>query len=161
MVITRPANGNFDAVLVQTSPLEQFPEGRKLLSGRPIYTVFLAMGTAKEWAMYFCLPGDPGGAADPGERVVRLPSPAPVRPPYPTRMIRAGVTLPSYQKYVLVHGFVTEGGQIRDVRVVPPVNPETGAALIASLNGWVFRPAARDNVPVTVEFLMSIPAAGL
>ena len=34
--IIRPPTGNFDAVVVQTSPVDQYPESRGLLSGRPI-----------------------------------------------------------------------------------------------------------------------------
>jgi hypothetical protein len=160
-VIIRPADGNFDAVVVQTSGLDQFPEGKNLLSGKPIYTVYISLDTAKDWAMYFCIPGEKAPAADAGSNVLKLTQPAPVRAPYPTKMIRPPISLPSYQKYVLVHGLVGDNGQFRELRVVPPVRADTAQALIASLAGWVFRPATRDGVSVTVEFVISIPAAGL
>src|SRR5207237_10506158 len=38
-VIIRPPDGNFDAVVVQSSGLDQFPETKNLLTGRPTYTV--------------------------------------------------------------------------------------------------------------------------
>jgi hypothetical protein len=161
MMISRPPTGTFDAVLVQSSPLEQFPDGKNLLSGRPIYTVFVTMGTAKDWTLFFCLPGDNprGNAAE--SRVVEIKKDTPIGAPYPYQMARPQITLPAYAKYVLVHGLVDETGKFRELRVIPPVAQQTGSSLIASLNQWVFRPATRDGVPVAVEFLLSVPAAGL
>jgi len=160
-VITRPADGNFDAVVVQSSGLDQFPESRNMLSGRPIYTVYISLDTAKDWAMYFCVPGEKPPASDAAASVLKLTPPANVRAPYPTKMIRPQISIPSYQKYVLVHGLIGDNGEFRELKVVPPVKAETAQALIASLSGWVFRPASRDGASLTVEFVLSIPAAGL
>ena len=160
-VITRPATGNFDAVVVQSSPLGLLPEGRYVLSGRPVYSVYLALGAAKEWIFYFCMPKGDGQEADGNSAIIQLTQLMAVRAPYPTRMARPGVKLPSYQKYFLVHGYVTTSGRFRDARVVAPGEPETDQAILASLAGWEFRPADKDGVPVVVEFLLAIPSAGL
>ena len=45
--------------------------------------------------------------------------------------------------------------------MVRPIKPETDAALIASLSGWEFRAATKDGVAIVVEFLLSVPVAGL
>ena len=160
-VITRPATGNFDAIVVQTSPLNQYPESRGLLTGRPIYSAYVSVGTAADWTFYFCIPGEkPAASSD--TRVVQLGAPAaPVKAPYPTKLIRPGVALPSWEKYVLVHGYVNEQGRFEGLRVVRSTLPGTDQALLASLAGWEFRAATRDGVAVMVEFLMSIPAKGL
>jgi hypothetical protein len=160
-VIIRSADGNFDTVIVQSSPLDLFPEGRHLLTGRPVYIVYVAVGTAKDWVLYFCVDG--GKAQDPGNGtgVVQLTSAPLVRAPYPTRIVRPKVSLPKYQKYVLLHARVTEGGRFSDTRVVNPGVAETDRAILEAVNGWEFRPANRDGVPVVVEVLLAIPAAGL
>ena len=54
----RSSNGTFDAVVVQSSSTDPFPESKELLTGRPIYTVYVALGTPKDWALYFCVPGE-------------------------------------------------------------------------------------------------------
>jgi len=46
VVITRAPTGNFDAMVVQTTPLDQYPESRGLLSGRPIYSVYISVGAS-------------------------------------------------------------------------------------------------------------------
>jgi hypothetical protein len=150
-VFVRPATGEFDAVVVQTSPLDQFPEGRNLLSGRPIYSVYISIGAAKEWAFFFCVP----------EEKPATGSPTPVRAPFPTRLVRPALALPSYQKYVLVHGFVTTAGRFQGMRVVGAFRPDMADMLLASLNSWEFRAATRDGVPIAVEVLLSIPSGGL
>lgn len=159
-LIIRPATGTFDAVIVQSNPLDQFPESKGLLTGRPIYTVYISVGTPKDWALYFTMPGDAPPAA--GARSVNLGSSAPVQPPYPTRMLRPEIeTPPPYFKYILVHGFVNAAGRMENLSVVRPIKPATDQAVVASLATWEFRAATRDGVKTPVEFLLSIPVSGL
>ncbi|HEX5430827.1 MAG TPA: hypothetical protein VFW83_02575, partial [Bryobacteraceae bacterium] len=158
VVITRPANGIFDAVVVQTGV--GIPEGKDLLSGRPVYTVYIPVGAPKEWALYFCVPGEKP-PPDSGTRVVQISNAAPVRAPYPFRIVRPAIVLPAYERHVLIHGFVSDAGRFRDLKIVGEMLPQTSQALLASLNGWEFRAATRDGVPITVEFLLAIPAKGL
>jgi hypothetical protein len=87
--------------------------------------------------------------------------PETVRAPYPTKIIQPRISVPSYEKHLLVHGFVAANGQFRDLRVVPPVKPDTAQTLVAALSGWVFRPASREGSAVEVEFVLAIPVAGL
>jgi len=158
--IIRPPTGNFDAVVVQTSPVDQYPESRGLLSGRPIYSVYIPMGTARDWTLFFCVPGEKPASGN-GPVVVLTPLGAPVKAPYPTKLIKPAITLPSYEKYVLVHGMVNKDGHFESLRLVRPVKPETDQALLTALAGWEFRAATRDGVAIAVEFLLSIPAKGL
>ena len=88
-------------------------------------------------------------------------APPPVKAPFPTRVVRPPITLPSFQKYILVHGFVTAEGRFENLSIVRPVLPATDQAVLASLTGWEFRAATKDGVAVAVEFLLSIPARGL
>jgi len=159
-VIRRPANGNFDALVVQTTPLNQYPESRTLLTGRPIYSVYFSLGTPSDWTFYFCIPGEKPASSN--TSVIQLGPPAtPVKAPYPTKLVRPEIALPSWEKYVLVHGYVNEEGRFEGLRVVRSIQPGTDQALLASLSGWEFRAATKDGVGVMVEFLLSIPAKGL
>jgi hypothetical protein len=160
VVITRPQTGNFDAMVVQTTPINQYPEGRGLLTGRPIYSVYFSVGTPADWTFYFCIPGEKPATSN--SSIIQLGPPAtPVKAPYPTRLVRPDIALPSWEKYVLVHGYVNEQGRFEGLRVVRSIQPGTDQALLASLSGWEFRAATKDGVGVMVEFLLSIPAKGL
>ncbi|MCU1339139.1 MAG: hypothetical protein JWO19_4720 [Bryobacterales bacterium] len=155
----RASNGSFDAVVVQSSSTDPFPESKELLTGRPIYTVYVALGTPKDWALYFCVPGEKELTA-PGN-VVKMGTAIPVQAPYPTTLVRPDVAVPSFYKQVLIHGYVTAAGHVENLKVVRPIKPETDQALLSSLSRWEFRPATRDGVNIGVEFVLSIPVAGL
>ena len=159
-VILRSANKTFDAVVVQTSGIDQFPESKDLLTGRPIYTVYISLGTTKDWALYFCVPGEKPAPIT-GTRVVQLGAAVPVQAPYPTRLIVPDVNVPAFYKYVLVHGTITAAGRFENLRVVRPDKMVSSDAVIATLSGWEFRSATRDGVKIAVEFLLSIPVGGL
>jgi hypothetical protein len=155
----RASNGTFDAVVVQSTSGDPFPDSKDLLTGRPIYTVYVALGTPKDWALYFCVPGekDPSTSGN----VVKMGTAVPVQAPYPTTLVRPDVAVPSFYKQVLVHGYVTASGRVENLKVVRSIKPETDQALLSSLARWEFRPATRDGVNIGVEFVLSIPVAGL
>ena len=160
LTINRPPAGTFDAVVVQSSPVDQYPESRGLLSGRPIYSVYVSMGTARDWTLFFCVPGEKPQSGN-GPVVVLGPMGAPVKAPFPLKTLKPTIKLPSYEKYVLVHGLVNKDGKFEGLKLVRPVRPETDQALLAALASWEFRAATRDGVAIAVEFLLSIPATGL
>ena len=85
----------------------------------------------------------------------------PIQAPYPTTLVRPNVVVPSFYKEVLVYGYVTASGHMENLKLVRPIKPETDQALLASLSRWEFRPAKRDGVNIGVEFVLSIPVAGL
>ena len=146
----RPNDGQFDAVVVQNTPIDQFPEGRGLLTGRPIYSVYVSLGTPKDWTLYFCVPGStPGDTA------------AAVLAPYPTLLERPSITLPAFFKYVLVQATVDESGRFQNARVVRSSRPDADKALLAALANWEFRPASREGKKIAVEVLLHVPVDGL
>ncbi|MBI1899104.1 MAG: hypothetical protein HYZ57_21160, partial [Acidobacteria bacterium] len=155
--LTRPSTGKFDAVVIQSNVLDQFPESKTLLTGRPVYTVYLPMGTAKDWILHFCIPGGEGGAGKQNGPVVRLSAGAPVQAPYPTIMLRPVIVLLPGERYVLLHGFITSEGRFEKLRIVKPGTAQTNELLLSSLPSWEFRPATRDGQPMRVEFLLAIP----
>jgi hypothetical protein len=149
-------------VVTQSSSLDQFPEGKGLLTGRPIYSVYVSVESSKDWTLFFCVPGEKPAPSEAGTRIVDLTETVPpIRAPYPTRMVRPNVTVPAYYKNILVHGFITESGRVDRLRIVRPVTPATDQAILAALAGWEFRGATRDGVQIAVEFVLSIPVSGL
>ena len=146
---------------MQSSPLDQFPESRGLMNDRPIYSVYVSLGTAMDWTLFFCVPDAKLVSQGASASVVEIGAPAPVKAPFPTRLVRPSISLPSWQRYILVHGYVTADGLFGGLSIVKPLQPDTDQALLASLAGWEFRAATKDDEPVTVEVLLSIPAKGL
>jgi hypothetical protein len=152
-IIERSPSGNFDAVIVQASP-NPSAEG-SLLQGRPVYTVYIAVGTPKDWMLYFCVPGESASAST--GPVVRLNPSAVVRPPWPTHLVVPQMAPPAGEKYVLIHGSVDVTGKFQNLTIVRPLANGAADGLLNSLAAWEFRPATKDGVPVVVEALLSIP----
>jgi TonB family protein len=147
-------------VVVQNTPTDQFPESRGLLTGRPIYSVYVSLGTAKDWTLYFCVPGSAPNQQNQA-RVITLDTATPVLAPYPTLLEKPAITIPAFFKYVLVHATVNEDGRFQNLRVVRPTRPEADRALLAALANWEFRPASRQGSKIAVEVLLHIPVDGL
>lgn len=160
--VVTPKAGNFDMVVIQSSSLDQFPGGKDMLSGRPIYSVYISIGSSKDWTLFFCVPGQKSGQSVRGEVIVdSTQSAPPIKAPFPTRLVRPSVTIPSFFKYVLVHGYVTETGRFDRLKVVKASTPDADQAILASLAGWEFHGATKDGVAIPVEILLSIPVSGL
>ena len=137
--------------------------GARIVGDAAVDVLSLAYDSRKVEAgtLFFCVPGEKAASSKPGTEVVDLSETAPpIRAPYPTRMVRPSVVIPSYYKYVLVHGYITEAGRVERLRIVRPITPATDQVILASLADWEFRSATRDGVPLAVEFLLSIPAGG-
>jgi hypothetical protein len=152
----QPEGGRFDVVVVQTSPADVLPEGRGVLSGRPVYSVYLRVGSAKEWILQYCLPKP--GEEGPGrqEMVVVQGSPTPIGAPYPLKTARPEVAVEN-TRYILIHGYVDESGVFKDLRPVGVRSKQHAAEILAALKRWQFRPATKDGQPVLVEILLAIP----
>jgi hypothetical protein len=155
--IARPVDGRYDAIVVQSVPAEAVEETRKLLTGSPVYTVYLSVGTRKDWILQYCVPRDRVATVSPSGFVLQINNPTPVTAPWPTFMLRGPVAVRSGQPYVVVHGFVTDSGKMERFNIVRPGSDDTNELLMTALAGWQFRPAMQDGRPITVEFLLAIP----
>ena len=155
--VLHPAGGVFDVVVVQTSNSDAFAQGADALSGRPIYTVYLQVGAPKEWIMEYCLPNAAGPVQ--AGNLVNLGNPDPVTAPYPTVTVRPPEDWRHGSDYLLVHGFLDEGGRLRNMKILgsqTPQEPMTDAVL-QYLPYWEFRPAVVDGHPVKVEVILAVP----
>ena len=157
--VEHPVNGVFDVVIVSSNPLEGVVQTSGVLSGSPIYTVYVRTGSPKEWVLQYCVPGD-GPQTRLDGAVVLLGNPAPLRAPYP--LVTEVPPAESYpaSSYVAVYGFVSREGRFTDLRVLGPDRSGFGVKLLKYLDRWHFRPATRDGVPVQVEVVLAVPPTG-
>ena len=153
--IDHPAGGVVD-VVVQSTDLEGFAESAGVLSGKPIYSVFLAVGAAKEWILQYCIPLGEDQAAEVNGAVVRLGSSSPLSAPYPRVTFRPPLHHAA-GTHLMLHGFITPAGKFQELRLLGKGDPRTTGEAIAVLEEWEFRPATQDGSPVRVEILLAIP----
>jgi len=139
---------------VQPSPLEGLIESSGLLSGRPVYTVYLNVGAPREWTMQYCVPND---NLQTSANTIQLGNPAPVKAPFPrVTLLPPEDFLPKTARTIL-HGFLNDTGQFEELRAVRTEDGDVGALLAPFLHEWEFRPATRDGVPIEIEILLVVP----
>lgn len=154
--IVQPQNGTFDLV-IQTSSSDTLPDTEGILSGKPIYTVYITVGPGKRWIMQYCLPRE----TTPQQKavqstVVRLGAPPVLKAPFPVVMYRP-TKLPGDSNYLILHGFIDSNGDFDKLEIIRGGEPAANREVLAQLNRWGFRAASRDGVAVRVEILLAIP----
>jgi hypothetical protein len=155
--IEHPVTAVFDVVVEGAAPLAGQGAGAGVLSGKPVYTVYLPAGPGKQWMLQYCVPKQSGGPRISGG-VVSLGAEPPLRAPFPRTMIIPPAELLPDAGTVLVHGYIDAKGQFQELRAVSAAQTSLVAALLPHLQSWVFRPAVRGGAPVAVEVLLVIPA---
>ena len=156
---TNPGNGKFDVVILQSSPNENFTGGAAVLAGRPVYSVYIHVGTSRAWVLQFCLVAM---VKQPAEEttVVMLGKAERVEGPYPLSTVVPTVEAARSARHTLLHGYVGANGRFRDLRPVSETDLRA-QQMLPYLQEWEFRPATRDEQPVDVEVLLAIPPNGL
>jgi hypothetical protein len=153
--ITHPANGIFDVVVMQSSPSEELPEAAGLLTGNPVYTVYLNTGAEREWLLEYCVPGRTGSPSSAYE--VTVGDTAPVSPPYPiSTVVPTGVLRQRHTRHILLHVVLTASGRFRDMSAAD-AGSVVARQVLEVLGDWQFRPAMKENKPIDVEVLLAIP----
>ncbi len=151
--IVHPDNGVFDIVVSQA--FDTIPEAAGVLRGRPIYMVYLKVGTPKDWLLQYC-------TTDPAVRssgsVVTLGNPAPLKAPYPRVTLVPPASLLPTASRVILHGFLDVNGILQQLSAVAKEDAQIEFGLRPYLKQWEFRPATRDGRPIQVELLLVIPS---
>ena len=155
--MVHPVNNTFDVVVVQSSAAEAFPEGAGILTGKPVYTVYLQVGAPKEWLLEYTIPEVASDSPPGAGYVVRIENPAPLKAPYPLLTVVPPFTLEPRSSYLLVHGFLDIGGRFKQLTLLRQQDPRTGELVLPFLEKWEFRPATKDGRPILVEILLAIP----
>jgi len=154
--LEHPATGVFD-VVVQSADADGFPESAGVLTGRPVYSVYLSVGGPKEWVLQYCIPAGESQTAEVSAGVVRLSSPSPLVAPYPRVTFRPSVNKRPGVQYVIVHGLLETSGRLEELRVLGPHGAEDGPSIVPVLQQWEFRPATQDGRAVRIEIVLAIP----
>jgi hypothetical protein len=154
--VVHPTSGVFD-VVVQSSGTDGFPESAGVLTGKPIYSVYVNVGATKEWILQYCIPAGEAQEAEVVGGVVRLGSPSPLVAPYPRVTFRPPLKKRQGSSYVMIHGFLDVNGRLEGLKVLGVNVAEDSAAVTTVLQQWEFRPATQDGRPVRVEVLLAIP----
>ncbi|HSW49255.1 MAG TPA: hypothetical protein VLH09_03725, partial [Bryobacteraceae bacterium] len=153
--IEHPANAVFDVVVMQSAADPAFSESAGVLSGQPVYTVYLQVGAPKAWVLQYCIPRESSPAPQIIGGAVNIGAPSTLKAPFPLVTLLPPVTMLPRAGYILVHGSVDTKGQFRDLTVIRAPNAKMKELIKAELARWHFRPAVRDGAPVAVEILLA------
>jgi hypothetical protein len=154
--IRYPPDGRFDAVVVQAGAGDLVPEAEELLTGRPVQTVYLAVGTTREWVLQYCMPHDIGGAATQSGMIVSLGGPTKVQAPW-VRTVALPPRRAHSPKASVFYGKLQANGRIINMRALARPQYEDRPEMLPYLEQWEFRPAQRDGAAAEVEVLLIIP----
>jgi hypothetical protein len=126
-----------------------------ILSGNPVYTVYLPVGDTKEWVMEYCIPASENTKNNPYE--VFVGDAAPVSAPYPvSTVIPNSILGQAHRENIVFHGYLTVSGSFRNIEAR---DQSSLARQISSLlSQWKFRPALKDKTPAEIEILLVVPA---
>ncbi len=156
--IEHPANAVFDVVVVQSSAEQAFPDSAGALSGKPVYTVYLQVGSPKPWILQYCIPRQVESAPQIVGGAVNIGAPtSTLKAPFPLVTVLPPAAMLPRTGYIIVHASVTAKGELVDLDMMRAPNPRLKDAILPELLKWQFRPAIRDGAPVAVEVLLAIP----
>ena len=151
--VHHPKDGQFGVVVVGSALSEEYPEAKELWGGRLVYTVYLHVGTGKNWILQYSLPRSVDAASS-GTSVRP-------EPPWPYELARPAPKEDDLDSDTLmIHGFVTLEVRLEKTAVVFPSGFPNSKLLLDVLDLWQFRPAHQNGQPTVVEVLLIIPAEG-
>ena len=110
--ISLPKDGKFNYVVSGSSQATPYPESVGALSGKMVYTVYLAVGLHKKWILQYCLTKEAQRSATRG-------SAAPLDAPWPFLIFRPDHLVASNDDAV-VHGMINTEGRFDQLSLVFP-----------------------------------------
>lgn len=150
-------------IIVISNDAGAIPEAVDVLSGNPVYTVYLEVpGFTKKWVLQVCIPEERQNSFEQQGEVIRVLSRKSLDPPFAFHKAPLGLDfgdqpLTDLPPRIVVYANVTADGQLAKMRIVSGVDPATDNLVMANLQSWEFHPAFRDGEPVAVEALFGIP----
>jgi len=149
--IVHPEKGVFAFVLTQTTPPEGAPP---VFQGRPVYTVYLDVGTPEQWTLHYVSTEASGELKG---NVLHLFALRPLEAPYPRVTVVPTDLSTRSGSHLLVSGILDVEGRLRDLQPAGDGDAGICARLIAFLERWSFRPARRAGLPGEVAVLLVVP----
>ena len=153
-----PAGGSFDIVIVQPSPDATIADAERLLSGRPVQTVYLTLGTGQDWVLQYCLSAAHMTSSQSG-MVVTLGQEPKLDAPFIQKAFVPPERLLQGAQPALFQATLDANGRFARLRPVMDSNYRPALELLPYLEQWQFRPAKLDRVPVEVEILLLVPSS--
>jgi hypothetical protein len=154
--IQHPANGSFDVVIMQSAVRDDLPDLAGMLTGNPVYTVYLNVGDQKDWLLEYCVPARENKQASPYE--ITVGDEGSVTPPYPiSTLIPDSIRSQQTAKPIVLRGLLTAAGNLQVAKASDTGNSLIGQ-LVALVRQWQFRPALRNSKAIEVEVLLVIPS---
>jgi hypothetical protein len=154
----RPANGDFDLVIVQSSLPDLMPKTTGMLSGQPVYSVYLHLGAGKDWILQYCEPHSKANFQR-TKNIVNLADAYSIDAPFPRLMVAPDLEALDLKSYTIIHGTLSAAGQLSDLTLKTGPEKSPLRAILPLLQQWEFRPATKNGQPVEVEVLFAIPPA--
>jgi hypothetical protein len=159
-----PVPRKFHGIILVSNSLSSLPEAIGVLTGNPIYTVYVDVPDApRKWILQFCIPQTQGSMEFTGE-VVQVLSRKSLNPPYAVRkeplkldILQSLEHIAEIPQRVVAYATVDAEGNLHNLRIIRGADPNTDSMVLASLRNWEFLPAFRDGQPVEVEALFGIP----
>jgi hypothetical protein len=118
-----------------------------------VYTVYLSVGTGREWILRYCAPNSVKTVQS--ENVVVLDNPTPIRAPYPRVTVVPAISQATAE--AVLHGFLTAQGMFRALQAVNKADTLLLSRMEPYLAQWEFRPATRDGQPIELEIILVVP----
>jgi hypothetical protein len=144
-----PKDGKFSVVVVGSSAADDYPETANTWKGRLAYTVYLHIGTTKNWILQYSLPRSP--------ETVQAGSTARPEAPWPYDITRPSIDANTGADAIIIHGYVDASGHFERLAVVFPAELAESRFLLHALQQWQFRPATQNGQITGVEVLLIIP----
>lgn len=144
-----PREGQFGLVVVGASLEELYPQTSAIWGSRLAYTVYLNVGTAKQWILQY----------SPLRSVATLANGQPKRleAPWPTDIVVPNIQGEINADVLLVHGYLNASGKFERISIAFPPGFQFSQFVLDSLQQWQFRPARQDGHAANVEVLLIIP----
>lgn len=162
--IVHAEDGNFDLVITQSSLSDVFAGARGVLRGDRVETVYIQVGTSKEWILQYCEYVDAktkGPSTGQGGVFVMDEAGGPLSAPFPSITVRPPSPILPKAAYVMLHGYINPQGEFHELEVIGSRFRSLLPMLKPTLSKWRFRPASRDGKPVQVEVLLLIPPVAI
>jgi hypothetical protein len=159
-----PVPRKFHGIILVSNSLSTLPEAVGVLTGNPVYTVYVDVPDApRKWVLQFCVPQTQGSMEFTGE-IVQVLNRKSMNPPYAVHKEPLKIDIiPTLERLselpprVVAYATVDAEGNLHNVRIIRGADPSTDSLVLASLRNWEFVPAFRDGQPVEVEALFGIP----
>src|SRR5215471_14982814 len=104
-----------------------------MLSGSPVYTVYLSVGDLKDWLLEYCAPARENGQVSPYQ--INVGDAGSVTPPYPiSTIIPDNIRARQTTQPIVLRGLLTAAGSVQIANL-----SETGNSFVYQLSALISR----------------------